>query len=137
MLPFAWQAACRLKKKTTGGQTVLLTVQTTKRFIYGLITLSLFLGTPSLGLARDTDESELLLKEAMMQSNADWNQHQKKLNHEEFDRADQWEERNSQAIVIDHRTIDYIGYQQAKEEFRQNREVSSHQLGENTEPMTD
>lgn len=90
--------------------------------------------------ARDTDESMLMLQEAMMDSNADYNKHKKKSNHEEFDRADDWSERNSQAIMIDGtKTYGNISKfkEPRKEELQQNREVSSHETAQEQEKLKD
>ncbi len=76
--------------------------------------------------ARDYDESQLLLREAMMESNADYNKHKKKVNDEDNERADDWGERKTQAIVIDGRSRDVSNFQEMKEEVEQDREVSSH-----------
>ena len=51
--------------------------------------------------AEGMTESQLLLREALMSSNADYNQHKKRANHEEFDRADSWSERSAEGIVIE------------------------------------
>ena len=50
--------------------------------------------------AKDLSESEFLLREAMMESNADYNVHKGKANLEEFDRADTWVERKNLGLVI-------------------------------------
>ena len=69
-----------------------------------------------------------MLRAAMMESNADYNKHKKKMNHEEFDRADDWSERDTQAILIHGRTpVDTEEFKQLNDEFRaSDREVSSH-----------
>lgn len=85
--------------------------------------------------ARSEGESMELLKEALMQSNGDYNKHKKKFNHDEFDRADEWAERDVEAIAINVRNP----YQSEQEEFQVirhdtlnngNREVSSNALDE-------
>ena len=79
--------------------------------------------------AEGISESAYLLREAMMQSNADYNKHKKKTNYEEFDRADEWGERNNLAISIDQKNLkksDYQDFQQIKDDFNDGqREVSS------------
>jgi len=54
----------------------------------------------SIALAKNAQESDMLLREAMMESNADYNAHKGKSNMEEFDRADEWVERETQALII-------------------------------------
>jgi hypothetical protein len=80
------------------------------------------------GWSRDSDEAHLMLKEAMMESNADYNKHKKLSNHEEFDRADHWTSRDSQSISIGH-TSEIPDISDFKEmdvnKAKQDREVSS------------
>ena len=79
--------------------------------------------------ARDTDESMLMLKEAMMDSNADYNKHKKKANHDEFDRVEKWGRRDTGTIVIDGKVAtqsDINEYQVAQDkEVREDREISA------------
>lgn len=74
-------------------------------------------------------ETEFLLMEAMMQSNADYNKHKKDLNHEEDDRADAWSNRGSQAIAINQKelsTSDNKNFRELRNELGAgDREVSS------------
>ncbi len=80
--------------------------------------------------ARSADESMYLLKEALMESNGDYNKHKKKFNHEEFDRADTWTDRGTQAIMIDgqNRTASMQEFKELANDFRpNNREVSSNE----------
>lgn len=74
-------------------------------------------------------ESAYLLQEAMMQSNADYNKHKKAINHEEFDRADDWSTRDTQAININESThnlaIDSEFKQQAENFQESKNEISS------------
>jgi hypothetical protein len=56
--------------------------------------------TASVGMAKDSLESELLLREALMSSNADYNKHKKAANEEEYERIDNWRSRDSQVIEI-------------------------------------
>lgn len=51
--------------------------------------------------AEGITESQLLLQQAMMDSNADYNKFKKINMQEEDDRADSWEERKLQAIDLD------------------------------------
>ncbi len=99
-------------------------MKTTCIFLFSL--LSFFI-TLSEAQGRDLDESQLMLQEAMMNSNADYNKHKKKMNHEEFDRADDWSDRDSQAIVIEGQLSPLVDFQEVRLEVRQDREVSSHQ----------
>ncbi len=108
-------------------------MKTTKIFL--IIVLAYF--TSMTANARDVDESQLLLREAMMNSNADYNKHKKKMNHEEFDRADEWGERDTQAIVIDAAGANIDGFTELKKEVGQDREVSSHYDDEYDEKMQD
>lgn len=55
---------------------------------------------PFSAFAKDGQESVLLLREALMESNADYNVHKGKANMDEFDRADTWVERDTQALLI-------------------------------------
>lgn len=87
--------------------------------IKNLIILSLIILVGSFAQARDSRESMLLLKEALMESNGDYNIHKKKFNHEEFDRADEWAERNTQAITINERKA----LDKSWEEFKQQQDV--------------
>ena len=78
--------------------------------------------------AEGISESAMLLQEAMMQSNADYNKHKKKANHEEFDRADTWGERDTMSITIDQKALqasDYQDFQQIKGEFEEDLELSA------------
>lgn len=80
------------------------------------------------GYARSSEESQFLLKEAMMDSNADYNKHKKQMNMEEYDRADDWSDRDTQAIMIDGTHSDFTEFKELKEDQpKSNREVSSHQ----------
>ena len=77
--------------------------------------------------ARDADESMLMLREAMMDSNADYNKHKKKTNYEEFDRADEWAVRDSQAIQVGDSYVDpadMVDFKQPQES-KSDRDVSS------------
>ena len=91
-------------------------------FLAGLMLLS------SVSYSQDIDESAFLLQQAMMESNADYNKHKKAFNNEEFDRADEWENRNTQAIVIDGKNRQNLEEfkQEVQDSERQDREVSSH-----------
>lgn len=86
---------------------------------------------------RDLDESQVLLQQAMMQSNADYNMHKKKFNNDEYDRADDWADRDRQTIVIGGRNNDLKDFKEMKEEVGQDREVSSHQESSNEEKLAD
>ncbi len=85
------------------------------------------IGLSSVAQTRDSGEAFLMLRQAMMDSNKDYNQHKKKANHEEFDRVEKWGRRNSATIVIDGQAATSAEL----EEFRQpqeapaDREVSS------------
>lgn len=50
--------------------------------------------------AKSQLESEMLLREALMSANADYNQHKKKSLEEEMERAETWIERDEDAIAI-------------------------------------
>lgn len=93
-----------------------------------LLTLSVLFFTFS-AQADHRAESSHLLRQAMMQSNADYNVLKKKTNHEEFDRADQWSERDNSAIAINQKDLansDYQDYKEIAGEFSFNeRQVSS------------
>ena len=90
-------------------------------------------------MAEGISESAYLLQQAMMESNADYNKHKKKANHEEFDRAENWENRASDAILIDGKAT------YASEEFTEevegsgplDREVSSHETETEQEKAQD
>ena len=50
--------------------------------------------------ARDADQSFLMLREAIMESNGDYNKFKKKMNEEEFDREASWSNRSANSIDI-------------------------------------
>jgi hypothetical protein len=70
-----------------------------KLIMTSIILLGLTL-TANMGMAKDSLESELLLREALMSSNADYNKHKKAANEEEYERIDNWRSRDSQVIEI-------------------------------------
>ncbi len=72
-------------------------------------------------LARNPEESAVLLQQAMMQSNADYNKHKLVDNMETFDRADEWTERGTEVIQINNRGLDpaeLAEYQKVRDDFQ-------------------
>ena len=107
------------------------------RLGFALLTIQLFVFTAE---ARNEEESFLMLREAMMESNADYNKHKKKANHEEMDRAETWGKRGSQMIVINGRHVssdDVQEYQAEELEYDESngREISSNDI-QNEEEVT-
>ncbi len=98
------------------------------------ILIAIFLTSFSLQ-ARDSEESFLMLREAVMESNGDYNKYKKKMNYEEFDRADNWNERSTQAIIIGAQkgqAQDLSDFKQLNDDIKSGeREVSSHSPSEN------
>lgn len=96
----------------------------------GMFALVLMMSATAYG--RSAEESAMLLQQAMMQSNADYNKHKLQDNLETFDRADSWSEREASAIHLNKGAT--IGAAQW-EEFKDlrddlqpdQRELSSHQ----------
>lgn len=74
-----------------------------KSFILRMSVLAMIAGVSIQAQAEGITESQLLLQQAMMDSNADYNKHKKKNMDEEDERADSWEERKLQAIDLDGR----------------------------------
>ena len=65
--------------------------------------MSLFIAAFFLSVAAEAtnlEETESLLKEALMESNGDYNKHKKKANYEEMDRADSWADRQANTITL-------------------------------------
>lgn len=85
------------------------------------------IGFSAVAQSRDSGEAFLMLREAMMDSNKDYNQHKKKANHEEFDRVEKWGRRNSATIVINGQTAtnNELEKFQEPQESPGDREVSS------------
>ena len=78
--------------------------------------------------AWDGEALKETLKEAMMESNADYNYHKKKAINEENNRIDGWDERDNQSIMINEqsRSIDKTDYTQPNEMSEvQDQELSS------------
>lgn len=81
--------------------------------------------------AKDAQESVLLLREAMMKSNADYNVHKGKANMDEFDRADAWVERDTKALFINqdkHFVSNTEEVQKLREMFDQEMSVGQREL---------
>jgi hypothetical protein len=93
--------------------------------------LLLFLGLTILTCplrAETISESAFLLREAMMQSNADYNKFKKIENTEEFDRADEWGERDSVAIGINNPNSDEILNTNQSEEIINDFSVNAREI---------
>lgn len=82
-----------------------------------------FLGGVSAHAGEDYD-SQLLLREALMESNGDYNKHKKKFIQDEYERADNWDERNEGAIAIGRSTVEPIAQIDASKKAK-GREISS------------
>ncbi len=101
--------------------------------IFGVIFLM-----SSVSHGRNSEESFLMLREAMMDSNADYNKHKKQMNNEETSRADSWNERGQTVIHIGAgETAAANSFQAYNEEisdeqgaFRNDRDVSSNRENE-------
>ncbi len=90
-----------------------------------MIFLSIF-GFSLATQARDSAESFLMLRQAMMKSNKDYNQHKKKMNNEEFERVETWGRRNSATIVINGGgTTNELSEFQQDQNTEGDREISS------------
>lgn len=88
--------------------------------------------TPLIGAqARDSYEATLMLREALMQSNADYNKLKKNSNDAEFERDSSWNNRKVKSIVIGDEHIlkesRLNEYKELNEEMtRRERDISSH-----------
>lgn len=83
--------------------------------------------------ARNEEESFLLLRQAMMESNADYNKHKKKMNHEEMDRVEEWGNRDSDMIVINGKAAKVADLSDFKTEQPYD-EANGREISSNTAP---
>lgn len=72
-----------------------------KSLIMKIMVLAMMSSISTLAQAEGITESQFLLQQAMMDSNADYNKHKKKILQEDDERADTWESRKNEAIAID------------------------------------